>query len=105
MVFDFSWLTNFISSMLDRLIGLLHNLVIDFCNAVIVALSSAVLAVVNFLPSGSASSAGSVSSLFLGTINWFLPIPGIIASLTMYFSGWLLYMGIAPLTRWFKVTK
>lgn len=102
---DFSWLTGFISSAITALVGYIENLFYTCGNALISGVASACSAVINLLPSGSFSGAGSVASSVLPVLNWFLPISGIITCLGLYFSAWLLYLGSAPLLRWFKVTK
>lgn len=103
---DFSWLTNFISSAIDRLIGLLQNLLIDLCNLLISAIASAGVAVIDLLPTASSlPSNGSFESSFLGVVNWFLPVNGLVDCLAFYFAGYLLYMASAPLLRWFKVVR
>ena len=102
---DWSWLTGFITSAIQALIGYVENLFYTFANSVISGVASACSAGISLLPSGSISSAGSVASSVLPVLNWFLPISGILTSLGLYFSAWLLYLGSAPLLRWFKVTK
>lgn len=103
---DFSWLTDFISSAIDRLLGLLYNSLIKLINLLIAGLASAATYVIGLFPaSSSLPSSGVVDGSFLGTINWFLPITGLIQCLGIYFAGWLLYIGLAPLGRWLKVTK
>lgn len=102
---DFSWLTGFITSAITSIVGWITNLFYDFCNAFIVALAAACSAVLSVLPTGSFNAGPSVDSSFLPTLNWFLPVSGILNSLSLYFVGYLLYIGSAPVLRWFKVTK
>ena len=102
---DFSWLTGFISSAIDRLLKLLEYLFYGFCNAVIKGLATACAAVLSLLPSGTFSAGPSIDTSVLPYLNWFLPISGIVYSLGLYFAGYLCYIGAAPVLRWFKVVR
>lgn len=97
-----AWLT----TLFDKLVALLYNVIVDIFNLVILAFAQLGIAASYLLPSiDFAPPQFPVVANFLGYLNWFIPINHIIVSLGLYSTAIVLYFTIGPILRWVKVIQ
>jgi len=96
-----SWLLSAFTWLLDGAWNVFAGLV----NAIIVAFCSFFSMVVNLLPTTQVTAPDPISSdpTFLSTLNWFIPVNHMVVSLGVYIAAMLLYFGLGPLLRFFKI--
>ena len=101
-----TWLLTFGKTFLSWL----YNNGIDFINAVISAICTAALAVINMFPAGSpvpsplvSPAASPTLAAFINALNWFFPIGYFVSLLTFVAAAMIAYFTIAPVARWFKL--
>lgn len=76
---------------------------IGILNAVIAGIGTIILGLISLLPSSPFGVPSGLPVLWLGYINYFIPVGGMVASLTVYLVAVALYYVLRVGMRWAKI--
>lgn len=102
-------ITTFISNFFLGLIIKMANLIIDIAQNGYDALIDFIISVIGLFPTGpalppiAATPAGETFTVFLSALNWFFPIAFMLDMIQWLATGYVLFLFVAPIARFFKL--